>query len=115
MNYDDKKESFDAVLSIQVINHGYHSQIKKAIKEIERVLKPSGYVFITITMRKRRSDSFKVMEIAPRTFVPLQGKEKGLPHFIYNKALLIKDFKNFKIIDFHIASTKHYVLLGRKK
>lgn len=110
-----KKDFFDAVISVQVINHGYHREIKNCIKEIERVLKPSGYAFVTSSKSsyKNRATIFK--KVAPRTCVMLDGEEKGVPHFVYNYALLRKDFKNFKILDLHIDSRSHYVLFARKK
>ncbi|MEM5790534.1 MAG: hypothetical protein QXP77_00545 [Candidatus Aenigmatarchaeota archaeon] len=40
---------------------------------------------------------WKIKIIAPRTYVPLDGREKGLIHFWFNKTLLRKEFRNFKI------------------
>lgn len=42
--YED--ESFDAVVSIRAIEHNYKDPIKKAIKDIYRVLRPGGYFFL---------------------------------------------------------------------
>ena len=52
---------------------------------------------------------------APRTFVPLDGHEIGLPHYHFNKELLHKIFKNFTILDVYTDKHKHYCLLGRLK
>ena len=54
-------------------------------------------VFVTVAKKKFNKYRKRVKFIAPRTFVPLEGHEVGLPHYIYNKGLLRKDFKNFKI------------------
>ena len=32
-----------------------------------------------------------------RTYVPIEGEEKGVVHYAFNKKLLRKEFKNFKI------------------
>jgi ubiquinone/menaquinone biosynthesis C-methylase UbiE len=110
-----KDKYFDAIISTQVIHHNFHDKIKFCISEIERVLKPNGIVFITVSANryKRRASTFTRPE--PRTYVPLDGEEKGLPHFIYTKPLMARDFKNFKIISLHKDTGDHWCLLGRLK
>lgn len=107
-----KDNFFDAVISTQVIHHNFHDKVKFSISEIERVLKPEGIAFITVSANKykRRASKFKIME--PRTYIPLDGEEKGLPHFIYTKNLMKQDFKNFNIIDIHKDTHDHWCLLG---
>lgn len=57
---------------------------------------------------------WKIKIIAPRTYVPLDGREKGLIHFWFNKTLLRKEFRNFKIHKIWIEpSKKHYCLLAK--
>jgi len=46
-----KDDFFDAVISTHTIHHGKIENIKKAIKEIERVLKPGGIIFINLRKR----------------------------------------------------------------
>jgi len=41
-----ENDFFDAIISVQVLQHGKVNEIKKAIKEIKRVLKPEGLIFI---------------------------------------------------------------------
>ena len=110
-----KDNTFDAVISTQVIHHNYHDKVKFCISEIERVLKPNGLVFVTVSANKykRRASKFKIVE--PQTYVPLDGEEKGLPHFIYTKTLMRKDFKNFQIISLHKDKGDHWCFLGRLK
>ncbi len=106
---------FDAIISTQVIHHNFHDKIKFCISEIERVLKPKGIVFITISVNKykRRATKFEMQE--PHTYIPTDGEEKGLPHFIYTKNLIKKDFKNFQILKLHKDKGDHWCLLGRLK
>jgi len=114
-----KNNFFDAVISTQVIHHGTVKQIRSAIAEIERVLKPDGLAFVTVTAGFKykklltRGKDFKV--IAPRTYVPLVGYEVGTLHYIYNFALLRKDFKNFKILKLYRDKHNHLCILGKKK
>jgi ubiquinone/menaquinone biosynthesis C-methylase UbiE len=106
---------FDAVISIQTIHHSRIETLRKAIKEMERVLKPKGIIFITVPKRKSARFRTKSKKIAPRTYIPIEGKEKGLLHYLYNKKLLRKDFKNFKIYSIWTDSRGHYCLLGKLK
>ncbi|MDD5417107.1 MAG: class I SAM-dependent methyltransferase [Candidatus Aenigmarchaeota archaeon] len=111
---------FDAIISIQVIQHGKVDQIKNSIKEIERVLKPNGMIFVTVCGRvangKIRLFLVKTAnKIAPNTYVPTQGEEEGLTHYIFTSGSFKRMFKNFKSIKYWKDSKDYYCLLGRKK
>jgi len=104
---------FDAIISIQVIHHAEFSKIKFCIAEMKRTLKRNGLVFITVPKTKKNKFRSKVKMIEPRTLVPLDGEEIGVPHYIFSKDLLKKSFRSFQIMDLHIDSLMHYCLLGR--
>jgi len=112
---------FDALISTQTLHHNRIGNIRKLIKEIEKVLKMNGLIFITVN--KKHSEKaipkekiWKIKFIAPRTFIPLSHDEKGLIHYWFNKKLLRKEFKNFKIYDIWVESKGgHYCLLGELK
>lgn len=109
---------FDAVISVQVLQHGKVDKIKKAIKEIERVLRPGGFVFITLCGRlskgKVRYCLVKTAKkIAPHTYVPQIGNEKGLVHFIYNKNIIKEHYNNFKIVSFCRDDKDYYCFLAQ--
>ena len=124
-----KDNFFDAVISTNVIHHARIKDIRKAIQEIERVLKPRGLIFITVRKRKfkkfwpkdtiiekygKQRTRYKVIEL--RTYTPIEGGEKGLIHYLFNKELIRKEFKNFKIKDIWTDSNKrHYCFLGELK
>lgn len=110
-----KDNFFDAVVSIQLIHHNYVDKVRYCISEIERVLKPGGIAFVTVTAESYKRFATKFKKPAPRTFVPLDGREKDVPHYVYTKELMRKDFKNFRILDLHKDSRSHYCLLGRLK
>lgn len=115
-----KDNTFDAIISVQVIHHNYVKKIRYCISEIERVLKPNGILFVTVAINRARGRTKRFRLAAPRTYIPLDGDEKGLPHYIYNKQLLRRDFKNFNIIKIYNDKKRiyhdrkrHYCLIGK--
>jgi len=115
-----KDNYFDSIISVQVLQHSNEKNIIKAIKEIERVLKPGGIIFITLCGRYSKGEIRKFLVesaklIAPNTYVPTEGNEIGLTHFIYNKSLIRKHFRNFKISKMWKDSRDYYCFLGKLK
>lgn len=111
---------FDAIISVQVLQHGSLNQIKKAIKEIERVLKPKGLLFVTLCGRyykgKVRYCIVKTAKkFAPKTYIPTIGEEAGTLHYVYDKSTLKKHYKNFKEIDLWKDQKDYYCFLGENK
>ncbi len=127
---------FDALIAIQVINHGKIESIRKLIKEMERILKPKGLIFITARRRRLRNwrvnsirkeifrgaNGIKILKadyykiIGHRTYVPIDGGEKGLIHYVFDKNTLKKEFKNFKIYNIRVSfNRRHYYLLAELK
>jgi ubiquinone/menaquinone biosynthesis C-methylase UbiE len=120
---------FDAVISTNTIHHEKIENIRKAILEVERVLKPGGLIFMTLRKRKFRKfypkftiiesyghqkSSYKVLDA--RTYVPIDGCEKGLVHYLFNKKLIRKEFKDFKNLNIWLDSERrHYCLSGELK
>ncbi len=124
-----KDNFFDAIVSTNTIHHEKIKNIRKTIQEIERVLKPKGLIFITVRKRKfkkfypklaiiekygKQKSKYKVIE--SRTYMPIEGGEKGLIHYLFNKGLIRKEFKNFKIYDIWVDSVgRHYCFLAELK
>jgi SAM-dependent methyltransferase len=104
---------FDAIISIQVIHHNRLEAIQKTAKEIIRVLKEAGYLWITVPASKNEL-STRQEEIEPGTFIPLDGREKGLPHHYFKKECIPLLFPKFSVIDLHIDSFNHYSFLAQK-
>ncbi|MCS7106037.1 MAG: class I SAM-dependent methyltransferase [Candidatus Aenigmarchaeota archaeon] len=120
--YPDK--FFDGIVSVATLHHNRIEKIRKLIKEIERILKPKGLIFITVSKKRtkkelkkmQKDEIWKIKMIAPRTYVPISGREKGLIHFWFNKTILRREFKNFKIHKIWTEkSKKHYCLLAERK
>lgn len=115
-----KDDFFDAIISTQTLHHQRIGKIRKLIREIERILKPKGLIFVTVTKKKTKKELpkkglWKIKMIAPRTFIPLDYEEKELIHYWFNKKILRKEFKNFKIYDVWVDSKHHYALFGELK
>lgn len=106
---------FDALISTQTLHHNTINNIRKLIKEIGRVLRVNGLIFITVSRKGSKKEipkekMWKMKFIAPRTFVPLSHDEKGLIHYWFNKKLLRKEFNNFKIYDIWVDSKKDIIV-----
>jgi len=108
--YED--EFFDGIVSVQVIHHAEIAAIRGIIREVTRVLKKNGVLFVTVPTINHHKEK---KEIEPSTFIPLDGREKGLPHHYFPPEELRKEFEAFDVEDIHVDNVKHYVLLARKR
>ena len=115
-----KDNFFDGIVAIQVIHHANIETIQKIISEIYRVLNKGGLVFVTVPAYNGpitgvRKGSWTMKKIASRTYIPLDGIEKGLPHYFFRQKELVREFKKFKIEKTYFDNTNHFCLLGFKK
>jgi tellurite methyltransferase len=90
-------DSFDAVLSTQVIHHALIAEVRTAIAEIRRVLRPGGIAFITVAGRKA-DEAISGPEIEPGTVIPQEGSEKGLPHHLFTVAEAEREFNALRVL-----------------
>lgn len=84
---------FHSVVAVQAIYHGFREHMGAAFSEIHRVLMPGGPFGFTVSLDYQRAAKgargsrvkqlrpITFEEVAPKTFMPLRGREKGLPHF----------------------------------
>ncbi len=119
---------FDGIVCFRMLNHGTKNEICSVINEIYRVLKPNGYVVISVQKifgRKMRIgtavyNTLPVEVIAPYTYIPKEGKEKGVIHYSFTKQSLIRFFSNFQIEQLQSMSgsqpwENYYYLVCRKR
>ena len=110
---------FDAVISIQVIHHNMMKDILATIREIERVLKSGGYIFITVPILgpkpEKPEDDWKLHQVEDGTFIPQSGPESGIPHHYFTEEELQEVFRNFKILEMYMDDTDHRCVLASKK
>lgn len=72
-----ENEHFDAVMSVQVIQHADLEAIREIVDDISWVLKRRGFLFATVPGLRTQADNFEQLE--PDTIMPLDGPERGLP------------------------------------
>ncbi len=108
---------FDAVICTKSLNHGRLEDIQGAVREMERITKPGGLIFIVVWKISHKV-IYKMWEskvLAERTFLPTKGRETGVIHYRFNKANLLETFRHFKPLSFHIDSQMNYCLVGELK
>lgn len=113
--YED--DFFDAIISIQVIHHNLIKDIISTVKEIERILKKEGVIFITFPVLGTGSklDSWELKEIEKGTYIPQKGQEKGLPHHFFTIDEIYQVFSSFNIFEIYMDETNHRAIIGIKK
>ena len=113
-----KNDFFDVIISIQVIHHNLMKEILFSVKEIERVLKPKGFIFITVPFLQAfnvKNSKWKLKKVEKRTYIPQSGPEEGLPHHFFTLAELKRVFSAFELLEIYIDKTNHRAILGKKK
>ena len=92
-------DSFDYVLSFDVIYHGDRQIVERAIAEIRRVLRVGGVY--QGTMLSKRNACFDLgEEVAPDTFVRSGADDdKAHPHFYCDAAGLVGLFGGFELLE----------------
>jgi SAM-dependent methyltransferase len=112
--YED--QYFDAIISIQVIHHNLLKDILSTIKEMERVLKPSGLIYVTFPLFGvgSRLEGGDLKEVEKGTYIPQTGPEEGLPHHFFTEEEIYETFGSFKITELYIDKTKNRALLAEK-
>jgi ubiquinone/menaquinone biosynthesis C-methylase UbiE len=112
-----ENQFFDAIISIQVIHHNVIKDIRFCIKEIERILKKNGMVFLTFPILGGGSklERWDLKKIEKNTYIPQTGPEKGLPHHFFTLEEINFIFNAFEILEIYIDGTNHRAMLAIKK
>jgi len=108
------QDSFDAVISVRVINHNTAAGVEATIAEVARVLRPGGYFFATVARHPPPEKWFErePVEIEPRTYVPALGHDKGVPHHYFTEEELGRLLGHFELID--LGGERGIEFLARK-
>ena len=107
------EDSFsDAIIATRVMHHTYTEKVNHIAQEINRVLKKGGHLFLQVPAYRRqepkeKQEGWKFTEPEPRTYVALNGEEKGIPHHYFTRQELSKLFPNYTTIQIH-RETEHY-------
>lgn len=94
-------ESFDVVISAEVLDHVPFSKAKKAMMEIKRILAPNGGGYITL--RSTEDSEFgRGEKVEHNTFVLQEGYEKGIIQHYFDLEEIKELFEGFKIFDIEL-------------
>ena len=111
-----KSDSFDAVLSTQVIHHAMLATVLGTAREIERIVRKDGLILISVPTRQAiAEDAPEHDEIEPNTFVPTSGTEQGLPHHLFTPDEFRNIFPHFQVLDLQVFDNRVIVLRAIKK
>ena len=91
------QESFDFIISYNVLYHGYRTDFQEAVRLIHRWLKPGGLFFLTCPTR--RDDKYgSGDQVAPNTYRPLNSVHPGDIHYFSDEADILDLLREFKQI-----------------
>ncbi|MSU55043.1 MAG: class I SAM-dependent methyltransferase [Candidatus Taylorbacteria bacterium] len=110
-------EGIDLIISIAAIQHHTKPAIAKLVSRVYKSLSLEGNFFITfprLSMASRWNTFKDAKQIAPGTFVPIHGPEKGLVHSFYEKEELAKLFSNFENVKIIKDDMGRWVVQGKK-
>lgn len=111
-----RNDSFDVVISTQVIHHARLATVLETAKEIERVVCTGGMIAISVPARGTITDGIPgYEEIELNTFVPLNGSEKGLPHHFFTPEEFLEIFPSFDVLNLQLLDNRHVALTACKK
>jgi 2-polyprenyl-3-methyl-5-hydroxy-6-metoxy-1,4-benzoquinol methylase len=114
--YEDK--FFDAVVAVRVLHHTYMEMIRRIASEISRITKVGGHLYLeTPTYEEvltQKSEGLRFEEPEPGTFIPLNGREVGVPHHHFRQNEVIAVFSDFKLVSFE-ENQGHYCFTGMRK
>jgi SAM-dependent methyltransferase len=116
-DFEMPKNKYDLILSVSTLHHGTKEQINKLVNQIYNSLATDGIIFITLPDIKfnKKSNTFKNdKEIAPGTYSPLSGPEKGLPHSFFSKQEIDSLFSSFGEIEINIDKIGRWFIIGTK-
>ena len=87
--------------------------VQATASEIARVVRPGGTILISVPSGNETGKDF--IEIEPRTYVPLSGTERGLPHHIFTPEELPGLFTSFETLDVSVRGETVIVYQGVKR
>ncbi len=123
--YEDN--SFDCIFAYHVISHTDTMGMKVILKEIERVMRPDGEIFLTLCSKE--TWSFKdagYPKLDANTVIKVEdGPENGVPHFYVTAEDILELMSDFEMIKMRhiddcywngaLRNSKHYFVVARKK
>lgn len=108
---------FDAIVTWNVIYHGTTVFVQQTIRELERVLKPEGYLLCTL-LSIRHNRYGRGLEIEPNIFVIPGEGEASHPHHYFDEVTARHSLSNFALfrcedVEQYGAGKYHWQIAGR--
>ena len=96
-------DAFDCVFAMHSAGHADTVGMNKVMKEIKRVLKPDGEVFMTLCSKETWTYAQSGLpKVDSNTVIKTDGPEQGVPHFFVDK----DDIENL-FADFELTKVRH--------
>jgi SAM-dependent methyltransferase len=116
-DYGIPKDKFGLILSVHAIHHGIKSQVEKALNSVYAGLVKEGWAYLTLPV----NDAHKQWHthenselIAPGTFAPTMGPEKGLPHSFYTDGEVKELFTEYRKVDYKMTKRGVWKIIAQK-
>jgi SAM-dependent methyltransferase len=104
---------FDAIITTRVLHHARLSEIELAAAEVSRIARVGGIILYASPIGWHKEGSFE--EIEPQTYLPLEGREKGLPHHIFKLDEIQKLFSGFEKLALFTVDEKLGFFIGKRR
>lgn len=115
--YEISEKTYDFIFSISTIHHGLKNDVKALVDKIHSALLPDGKVFITLPdfESNKHWNTFKDnKELAPGTYAPLSGPEKGLAHSFYTEEEIKSLFSKFTNVLMELDEIGRWIITAKK-
>ena len=90
---------FDGVICTNVLHHGRLVEIKRAVRDVHRVMRRGSTAFVVaLSMADFRKGNGRRLE--RNTYVFTTGEERGIIHHFFTREELKSCFRRFKILSF---------------
>jgi SAM-dependent methyltransferase len=109
-------ESFDSVISNQVIHHQLLDAIRETILSVKRILRANGLFYFTVPKYPPGNwKDGKYTEVEKHTYAAWDGFEKDVPHHLFTIRELSSMLKNdFEVLEVKSDSGRQISALVRK-
>ncbi len=97
INYPNN--TFNLVIALNVIYHGFKKEIIKGFSEVLRILKPGGIFYGTLKTKSKDEpfDNEGIEIINNQTIILREGIEANVPHYFSYKEDLIEFFQGYEV------------------
>ncbi len=108
---------FDAALAVRVIHHTNINNIAKIAHELDRVLKPKGFLFLQVPSYESETFDSGTIWAEPGTLIARGGPEKDVPQHFFKKDDLLGMFPGYVTREIHSESDHYggYCLIIQKR